>query len=73
MDAEFDYDLSADQWETLKTLRLPPRERSVINPAALAQLAALGLAAVNGEQPVITQTGRKVLIRGSSKLLDLAA
>lgn len=73
MDAEFDYDLSADQWETLKALRLPAQERRVIRPSVLAQLAALGLVAVNGEQPLITPTGRKVLIRGSSKLLDLAA
>ena len=29
---------------------------------------------MNGDAPVITQTGRKVLIRGSSRLLlDLAA
>jgi hypothetical protein len=73
MDAEFDYDLSADQWEMLKALRLPAQERRVIRPSILAQLAALGLAAVNGEQSVITPTGRKVLIRGSSKLLDLVA
>lgn len=73
MDAEFDYDLSADQWETLKSLRLSAQERRFIRPSTLVQLAALGLVAVNDEQPVITPTGRKVLIRGSSKLLDLAA
>ena len=73
MDAEFDYDLTQDQWETLKALRLPPRERRVVNRPVVAQLIRLGLAAVQDEAPVITPTGRKVLIRGSSKLLDLAA
>jgi hypothetical protein len=34
---------------------------------------ALGLAAVKDERPVITPKGRKVLVRGSEKLLDLAA
>ena len=29
MDAEFDYDLTPDQWETLKALRVPvPRARA---------------------------------------------
>jgi ribosomal protein S19E (S16A) len=73
MDAEFDYDLSAALWETLKALRLPARERRIIRPSILAELAALGLVTVNDEQTVITARGRKVLIRGSSKLLDLAA
>ena len=37
-------------------------------------LIALGLAAMNGSVPMITPTGRKVLVRGSSQLLlDLAA
>ncbi|WP_407179091.1 hypothetical protein [Bradyrhizobium sp. STM 3562] len=73
MDAEFDYDLTPDQWETLKALRLPPHERRVITRSILAQLAALDLATLQGESPVITPRGRKVLVRGSSKLLDLAA
>lgn len=73
MDAEVDYDLTPDQWETLKALRLPPHERGGVSRSILAQLTALGLAAVRAEQPVISPTGRKVLIRGSSKLLDLAA
>jgi ribosomal protein S19E (S16A) len=73
MDADFDYDLSSEQWEALKALRLPPKERRIISRSILAQLTALGLAADNGEQPVITPSGRRVLVRGSSKLLDLAA
>lgn len=73
MDAEFDYDLGLDQWELLKALRLSPHERRVVNRSRLAQLMDLGLAAWNAESAVITAMGRKVLIRGSAKLLDLAA
>jgi len=73
MDAEIDYDLSLDQWRALRALRLPPRERRIVNHSVLARLIELGLAAWAAESPVITVTGRKVLIRGSAKLLDLAA
>lgn len=73
MDAEINYDLSFDQWEMLKALRLPPHERRIASRSVLAQLMELGLAAWNAESAVITTIGRKVLIRGSTKLLDLAA
>jgi hypothetical protein len=73
MDVELDYDLTADQWEVLKALRLPARERCAINRLALAQLTTLGLVAFLDELPAITPRGRRVLIRGSSKLLDLVA
>ena len=74
MNDEFDYDLTHDQWETLKNLRngasRPPR----MNRFAIEGLIALGLISMNGDVPVITTRGRKVLIRGSScLLLDLAA
>ena len=72
MDAEFDYDLSLDQWEVLKALRLPPQERRAVDRRVLTRLMDLGLAACNTETAVITAAGRKVLIRGSAKLLDLA-
>jgi hypothetical protein len=39
----------------------------------VANLVALQLAAVIDENPVITPHGRKVLVRGSSRLWDLAA
>jgi len=68
-----DYDLSLDQWEILKVLRQPPHERRAINRSPLVRLIELGLAAGNAESVVITSMGRKVLIRGSAKLLDLAA
>ena len=73
MNAELDYDLTPDQWETLKALRLPASARRTLNRAALDELVALELAAISDGFPRITPTGRKVLIRGSSKLLDLAA
>jgi hypothetical protein len=73
MDAETDYELSPDQWKMLKTLRLPAQERRRENPLVLAELMSLGLVAFNGDVAVITPKGRKVLVRGSEKLLDLAA
>jgi hypothetical protein len=73
MNAELDYDLTPDQWETLKALRMPASARRALNRAALDELVALELATISDGLPRITPTGRKVLIRGSSKLLDLAA
>jgi ribosomal protein S19E (S16A) len=73
MDVELDYDLTPDQWEALKALRLPARERCAINRPVLAQLMTLGLVAFRDELPAMTPRGRKVLIRGSSKLMDLVA
>jgi hypothetical protein len=72
MNAELDYDLTLQQWETLKALRTPARH--VLSSFVLEQLIALGLAATTGGEPAITPWGRKVLIRGSSRLLlDVAA
>ncbi len=73
MDAEFDYQLSPDQWEMLKALRGPAIEARMASRLALAELIGLGLATFAGERPVLTAKGRKVLVRGSEKLLDLAA
>jgi hypothetical protein len=73
MNTEFDYDLTPDQWETLKALRKP----TLISPASvrrhLERLVALELVTMIGNMPVITSRGRWVLIRGSSRLLDVAA
>ena len=71
MDAEFDCELKPDQWETLRTLRLPAHAR--LNRRMVAELVALGLAAFDGSRPFITARGRSVLLRGSPRLLDLAA
>jgi len=73
MDAEFDCELSPDQWEMLKALRSPAPDRRATSRPILAELMALGLAAFKDERPVITAKGRTVLVRGSEKLLDLAA
>ena len=73
MTAEFDHELSHEQWEALKALRIPARERRPVNGFVVEQLIALGLAAMIEETMSITPAGRKVLIRGSSRLLDVAA
>ncbi len=73
MDADLDYDLSPDQWEALRALRLSASAHRRINASALQQLIALKLAAINDGATHLTPTGRKVLIRGSSSLLDVAA
>jgi ribosomal protein S19E (S16A) len=74
MHDEFDYDLTPGQWEALKAVRTSASRLPQISRYALESLIALGLVAMNGDAPVITQIGRKVLVRGSSRLLlDLAA
>jgi hypothetical protein len=70
---EFDRELTPEQWEALKALRAPTPERRPLNRHYLDQLVALGLAAITDGVPRMTDTGRKVLVRGSSRLLDLAA
>lgn len=73
MNAQFDYDLTPDQWEALKALRVPAPSSGGLNRFVPDQLIALGLAAMRDDLPVITPKGRKVLIRGSSRLWDVAA
>lgn len=68
---ESDYELTPDQWEALKALRAPTR--LVSSRFAVEQLVVLQLAAIDDGRPVITSMGRKVLVRGSSRLLDLVA
>ena len=74
MNEEFDYELTPSQWETLKALRTPALTAAAHEPHTIDGLIALELATMNGDAPAITAKGRKVLIRGSSLLLqDLAA
>ena len=74
MNNEFDYELTADQWETLKALRAPAANPARIRRYAVESLAALGFVAMRGDSLVLTPLGRKVLVRGSSRLLqDIAA
>ena len=73
MSAEFDYELTADQWEALKALRLPAAERRAQSRFAIDALVAFELAAIVDDCPGLTGKGRKVLVRGSSRLWDVAA
>ena len=73
MNAEFDYDLTPDQWETLKAIRVPFANGRALNRSVVENLVALGLAEMTGERPVITRKGRSVLLRGSPRLWDVAA
>ncbi len=73
MAAELDYDLTPDQWEALKAIRRPMSERCSLRVSAVQQLLQLHLADEIDGAPVLTALGRKVLIRGSSSLLDLVA
>jgi hypothetical protein len=73
MNAEIDYDLTSDQWEGLKALRLPAPECRIPNRLIVENLVALQLAAMTGDGLAITPKGRSVLLRGSPRLWDLAA
>jgi hypothetical protein len=73
MSVEPDYDLTQDQWEVLKALRLPAPKRRTLNRFIVERLVTFQLAAISGDCPVITEKGRKVLVRGSSRLWDVAA
>jgi hypothetical protein len=73
MNAEFDHDLTACQWEALKALRLPAASRRALNRLIVDRLVALGLAAWAEDRAVLTEKGRKALVRGSFRLWDVAA
>ena len=73
MHAESDYDLTPDQWEALKALRTPVSTSRAPRRHAVEDLVALELIEICAGLPAITPLGRKVLIRGSSRLWDVAA
>ena len=73
MSDDIDYDLTPEQWETLKSLRMPVSRLSTLRDFALERLVALGLATISENVAAMTPKGRKALIRGSSKLWDVAA
>jgi hypothetical protein len=73
MSAEFDDDLTANQWEALRSLRLSAVKGNVLNRFIVEGLIARELATMAGDRAVLTAKGRTVLVRGSSRLLDLAA
>lgn len=69
----FDPDLTPDQWEALKALRKTVPQQRPPRGFVLEQLVRLGLVATRDDVPAMTPAGRKALIRGSSRLLDVAA
>ncbi|MBV8925704.1 MAG: hypothetical protein JOZ74_10095 [Bradyrhizobium sp.] len=74
MNAELDYDLRPEQWEALKALRGGANQGCAPSQYLIEQLVELGLADVGGQGPRISPMGRRVLIRGSSRLWeDVAA
>lgn len=73
MNTEFDCDLTPDQWETLKAVRAPTTAARPLNRFVIEKLVALDLVSTSAGLPAITARGRQVLIRGSSRLLDVAA
>ena len=70
MNDEFDYELTHDQWEALKAFRSAAAAIPRMNRFAIENLIALGLVTIRGDFPVLTPKGRKVLIQGSSRLLQ---
>ena len=74
MNDDFEYRLTPDQWEALKSLRSATSRPSRMNCFVVDGLITVGLVSVNSGLPTITPKGRKVLVRGSSALLhDLVA
>src|SRR3954462_8484448 len=73
MSNHIDFDLSPDQWEVLKALRNPVSNGRLSKAYLIESLVKLGLVVVCDGVPVMTPNGRKVLVRGSCRLLDLAA
>ena len=73
MSNDFDFDLSHDQWEALKALRNPVPNGRLSKAYLVDGLMNLGLVVVENGTTAITPTGRKVLVRGSCRLLDLVA
>lgn len=73
MSNDIDFDLSPDQWEVLKALRNSASRGRLTKAYVVEDLVKLGLVAIRDSVPEMTLTGRKVLVRGSCYLLDLAA
>jgi hypothetical protein len=72
MSNDVDFDLSSVQWEVLRALRNPVSNR-LSRAYVVDGLVGLGLVVIEDGMPAITPIGRKVLVRGSCRLLDLVA
>ena len=73
MTDDVDFDLSPDQWEALRALRNPLSNGRPSRAYVVEDLIRLGLVIVENGAPAMTPEGRKVLVRGSCRLLDVAA
>ncbi|SFP65762.1 hypothetical protein SAMN05216330_10931 [Bradyrhizobium sp. Ghvi] len=73
MNNDLDFDLSQDQWAALRALRNPESDGRLSKTYLLEDLVKLGLVVIHEGTPAMTATGRKALVRGSCRLLDLAA
>ncbi|MBR0689021.1 hypothetical protein JQ612_09050 [Bradyrhizobium manausense] len=73
MNDDFDFDLSPDQWAALRTLRNPLTNSRLSKAYLVDSLVKLGLVVIADGVPAMTPMGRKALVRGSCRLLDLAA
>ena len=73
MSNDVDFDLSPDQWEALRALRNPVSNGRLARAYLLEELVKLGLVDLHNGTPAMTPIGRKVLVRGSCRLLDVAA
>ncbi|MBR0973195.1 MULTISPECIES: hypothetical protein [Bradyrhizobium] len=73
MSNDVDFDLSPEQWEALRALRKPASSSRLSKAYLIESLVKLGLVVVSDGVPAMTPNGRKVLVRGSCRLLDLAA
>jgi hypothetical protein len=65
-----DCDLTSKQWQALKAIRNGKTKATLFAPPVLESLMALDLAVMDHDTPVVTEKGRKVLLRGSPKLWD---
>ena len=72
MSNDVDFDLASIQWEALRALR-NPTPNGLSKAYVIDELVKLGLVVVDNGVPAMTPVGRKVLVRGSSRLLDLVA
>jgi len=73
MNTDIDFDLTPAQWETLKALRTPASGKRTLDGLALQELIGFELAVITENGPMITTRGRKVVLRGSPRLWDVAA
>jgi hypothetical protein len=73
MSNDVEFDLASVQWEALRALRNPVPNGRLAKAYVIDELVRLGLVVVDNGVPAITSVGRKVLVRGSCRLLDLVA